>query len=211
MPGDLSPLFRTVVAWGVVDRHRYRDEDCASTLDRPTEALLNRFRARYGLAVGFVSMESVNISPNVSAGYDAALRVTLAYSALEVLESAIGCVNQVEVNSVACADGLRSERMIKLRDTLLREGKRDKKQLMRDLETLYADNEIRDVRPAVERIRNQFSHGVFTPSAAGLDKSRHARAIVEELAACTTSATDARFNAWVQQRIRLRRQLNSPS
>lgn len=58
-------------------------------------------------------------------------------------------------------------------------------------------NDVTDVRPVAEALRNVVFHGDFTPGGAGLARSGAARAWTRQLSESVLDTVEADFAAWV--------------
>ena len=160
---------------------------------------LARFRARYVLSSDIQPITIDGSSAGLNDAYFACLRVTLAYTALDALESTLKIEKHIKFSDANIASGFRAQRNEILRvlvplgsDAKLRPNERSFLRFM--------DGEHEDLRPAVYAIRNLMSHGTLTANRLGLDKSKARRRLVHELAEVTLSACDKRFAEFVIQR-----------
>lgn len=173
--------------------------------ETPPSGDLNRFAARYRMARKFEAVTFNGFSPGVCAGYSSALRVGLAYSALESLEACVGgAAKDIRIRSEALASRLRDRRHGPLRELLVREPTspvdlKRSRMLRQDLANLFADDSETDVRPVVERIRHLVFHGVFSAHGGGLARSKAIRETVDGLSEEVFAATDAYFTAFVDR------------
>ena len=86
---------------------RYVDK-MASAGGKP-KTKFSRFRARFILAKNLESISVAGLSEGTSRAYFAVLRLTLAFTALEALENAIGCKNQIKVIDDMLATQIRRQ------------------------------------------------------------------------------------------------------
>jgi len=153
---------------------------------------LARFRARYRLAG---SLESVTFSGYGQAtvdGYTAALRVGLAYSALETLESSVRVEEwSVAVSNAELRDRYLSQRLTKLREWI--QGEQFKWMLQQRLDALSA-GESDDVRSLAEAIRHKTFHGGLSAHGAGVATSKTSLAFLNDLAQAVLDASDREFS-----------------
>lgn len=175
------------------DWKRYRGLVQAGVLDE--DGNLNRFAARYRMASKLEGVRFTGFSATTQAGYTEGLRVTLAYSALEALESVVQSLGRgVIVDSPTLADVFRSQRCSRLRthlDLLLA----DKKLKARICE--LEDESVTDVRPVAQGLRVVVAHGSFSPDGSGLSRSRTTHKFVADLAQEVIASTDRHFTAWL--------------
>ena len=163
--------------------------------DLAMDAGVNRFAARYRMARQLREVSFEGISEKAQAGYTTGLRLSLAYAALDALETAIDSkLGSTLMPSVELSGRLRSSRSTALQQAL--QSSSASKRLAQRIETLLSSPDNQDVRPAVERLRHVFVHGEFTPYGAGLATSAWIRRLVDDLAIETLAASDHRFTEW---------------
>lgn len=155
---------------------------------------LNRFAARFRMAAGMRSVAYPGMGAATAEGYSVALRVALAYTALEAWEKAMGLAKQTVIEDDVLAGDFRNAELSRLREHLLgasRSGMRGRVALV------VAGEEVTDVRPLAEALRNVVFHGDFTPGGAGLTRSAAARAWARRLSQAVLGTVEADFQAWV--------------
>lgn len=166
---------------------------------------LSRFKARYSLAINFQELTLSQGSQGLQDSYSSALRVTLAYTALESLETALGTRNQTSIFNNEIAQEFRNPRNAKLMKALIYgQSKRDMTTSQKEL-ARFSRNESDDLRPIVYSIRNLMSHGTLTAAGLDLSPSKTRRALLDRLAIATLEGTNDRFTKHV---LKLRRKLN---
>lgn len=156
---------------------------------------LNRFAARFRMASGMRSVAYPGMGRVTAEGYSVALRVALAYTALEAWEKAMHLGKQTAVDDEELAGDFRSAGLARLREHLLaasRPGLRSRVALV------AGKDEVIDVRPVAEALRNVVFHGDFTPGGAGLTRSAVARAWTRRLSQAVLVTVEADFEAWVE-------------
>lgn len=164
--------------------------------DLPENPRVNRFAARYRLAGALRGVDFHGISEATTAGFERGLRLTLSYSALEALESSLPPGEQkARVVDPVLAARLRDPANRKFTELLL-EDRDERSKLAGRIDAVLAGWD-EDLRPVVEKARHLVAHGVFTAHGSGLATSAKRRAVVDELAAATLRAADARFTEWV--------------
>lgn len=155
---------------------------------------LNRFAARFRMASGMRAVTYPSMGRATAEGYSVALRVALAYTALEAWEKAMGRGKQTVVEDADLAGDFRGPGLTRLRAHLVaasRSGLRGRVALV-----IEADD-ITDVRPVAEALRNVVFHGDFTPGGAGLARSGAARTWTRRLSDSVLDTVEADFAAWV--------------
>ncbi|NBY14739.1 MAG: hypothetical protein EBQ72_00070, partial [Actinobacteria bacterium] len=135
-------------------------------------AAFSRFRARYKLARGLESITVERMAQATVDSYFVALRVTLAYTALESLESALLVGPGTQVTDEKLLEQLLAERNSEMCEALLNSidpkfhpNEREKFQKL-------LDGESKNLRIAAYAVRNLMAHGVLTANRLGLDKSK---------------------------------------
>jgi hypothetical protein len=161
-----------------------------------TRRQLNRFYARYRLAVRFDAVHAHGYSEKALRGYAAGLRLMAAYSAAELLGEAIADkITSWEIPDPTLATTLRR---VLLRpatnpsDLFSQDGLRKKLQLFMGGES--------DVRIAATALRVMVAHGTFTPT--GTDSLTKAGAdALQRLSDALLKECERRFGAWLQERL----------
>lgn len=162
------------------------------------QAKFSRFRARFMLAKNLESIAIKGMSVGTSDAYFAALRVTLAFTALEALEIAIGCKNQIKVVDKNLASQIR-KRHTKIISTIevsvSKNGTNDMKKSL----DLFKENRSDDLLPFVYGFRNLMAHGQFTPNHFGLAQAPLRIKLINDIADATLGAVDERFTKFVKK------------
>jgi hypothetical protein len=163
---------------------------------RVTRATFSRFYARHRLARNFQSICADSYSKQTLSGYSAGFRLLLAYSAAELLASAVNHkLSNWKIHHPEVAG--------KLRTTLMKPVERAE-QLFKDrtLKTklsafMEGDN---NVFPAATVLRVMVAHGTFTPS--GTDSlSRAGAGHVDALSSLLLTESGEQFQRWLSERI----------
>jgi hypothetical protein len=168
-----------------------------STGGKP-QAKFSRFRARFIVAKNLESISIKDMSVGTSDAYFAALRVTLAFTALEALENAIGCKNQIKVSDITLARQIRMRHtkiISAIEVSLNKNGTYEMKNSM----ALFKENISDDVLPFVYGFRNLMAHGQFTPNHFGLTNAPLRIKLINDLSDATLDALDDRFTQYVRK------------
>ena len=163
----------------------------------PNFAAFSRFRARYMLADGLESMTVSDLGQATTESYFAALRVTLAYTALEAYEKAA----KTGPNSKVLNTHIRTSLLNLQNHAMLKE-------LFRTIHPTHHSKEHRafqsflsekseSLRPVAYAIRNLMSHGTLTAHRLGLDQSKTRRSLLNELAYEVLRTADNEFHKYV--------------
>lgn len=148
---------------------------------------LARFAARYRLAGQISSIELLGFSAASSESYTVAMRIALAYSAVEILEAKIG-KNKLAVLDAKLAEKFKSH---KLEATLAYLEGESNPSLKKQLAKFRKSKGDSNVSPVIRAIRHSMFHGQFTPTAAGLEVRYRRQALIELELALFKSLNDA--------------------
>ena len=129
-----------------------------------TDVNLVQFATRYRFAGQLNGIDLLNSSDETQETYLLALRIALAYSALEQLEKALSN-KRVAVKSIAIANGFRSSSLKKFREFLVENSETN---LRNRLITVIESAKNSDVRSVIEALRHTMFHGRLNPTASGL-------------------------------------------
>ena len=162
-------------------------------------AAFSRYRARFRLARGLSAIEVDGLAQSTVDSYFVALRVTLAYTALESLETALDVGRETQVIDAKLLTQFLDERNLDMRMALLESisAKEPSKERLQFQKLL--DGEVKNLRIAAYAIRNLMAHGVLTANRLGLDKSKTRRKLLNDLANCVLNTTDDRFTKHVSE------------
>ena len=105
-----------------------------------------------------------------------ALRISLAYSALEQLESFLE-KKRIPIKSPECASAFKARELSKFRVFLLETSDTSLRNRIEKLSKSLGDQ---DVRPVIEALRHTMFHGRFNPSATDL-RSKAGRSFLSDL------------------------------
>jgi hypothetical protein len=157
----------------------------ARALGAKPQAKEARFAARYKFAGQLVSIEIAGNAEATSDSYLQALRLALAYSALESLEALVGRKG-LAIKSIKLAAEARGSKLSKLKEFLKSESE---PKMARRLEVFY-ESSSSDLRPVIEALRHSMFHGQFNPSATGISNAS-SRSFIEELCQATFKLMDS--------------------
>jgi hypothetical protein len=143
--------------------------------DEPDGNLV-QFATRYSFAGQLNGIELLNSSEETQETYLLALRIALAYSALEQLEKALSN-KQAAVKSTAIASAFRSNSLKRFREFLV---ENSETKLRNRLMTVVESAKNSDVRAVIESLRHTMFHGRLNPTASGL-RSKVARNFLASL------------------------------
>jgi hypothetical protein len=170
--------------------------DGAGFCSSETRATMNRFYARYRLALGFEAVHVRGYSEQALRGYTAGLRLLAAYSASEVLGRATD--NEIPnwgIIDPKLATGLRKSLA---GATANASGIFANRNLKKRLDPFMEGDD--DVRVAATALRVMVAHGTFTPT--GTDSLTKAGAhALQQLSDVLLQQCDQRFNAWLGQKL----------
>lgn len=158
---------------------------------------LNIFATRFMLAKNFPDFQFRDFSRSTSDAYQIALRVSLSYTALESLEGAIGCPNQISITSSTLVTVFRSDLFKGFFNAILLAKEVEKREKENIKRILSGEND--DLRPIVYAIRNLMFHGTLTANALTLTSSVRRRQALDELSTSVLDCVDQRFTLYVSK------------
>jgi len=160
-------------------------------------AAFSRYRARYKLARGLSAIEVEGLAESTVESYFVALRVTLAYTALESLETAQSVGRETQVLDAKLLAQLLDKRNSDMCKALLESiSSTDHSKERVEFQKLL-DGDSKNLRIAAYAIRNLMAHGVLTAHRLGLDKSKARRQMLNDLADCVLNTANDRFTKHV--------------
>ena len=165
-------------------------------------AAFSRYRARYKLACGLSAIEVQGLAQNTVESYFVELRVTLAYTALESLETALAVGRETQVIDAKILTQLLDKRNSDMCNALLESiSTKDHSKERLQFQKLL-NGEFRNLRIAAYAIRNLMAHGVLTANRLGLDKSKSRRKLLNDIANCVFNTADDRFTKHVSDLVK---------
>lgn len=167
--------------------------------DLPSDSRLARFAARYRVARQLRRIEFEGLGARTEEAYTAVMRVSLAYSALESMETAPGIPpKSIRVVDADVARRIRDPHHRSLRAFLESPEVRPN---LRDRVGTLLNTESSDVRPAAEIIRNALFHGPLTAHGSGVAISRSLLQLMDDLADSVLDASSERFADWLSEQL----------
>lgn len=164
---------------------------------RPDSAFA-RFNARFNLATSFEGVLFAGVSDRTVQAYSSGIRVALAYSALEALESALGKrIAQTRMPDESLARRYRSRTCNGLRELL--EESTHAAQVQHQLQVLAANQHADDVMPVAAAVRHLVFHGDFTAHGFGAAQSAVVRKFLEDLANALITRADDQFELYLDR------------
>lgn len=154
--------------------------------ERP-DSKLAKSAARYRFAKHLNRVEITATSRRNEDAYTKALRLSLAYSALEPLIAAKSLKGSISVSSQENAQLFRGPRLKKFREFLVQNSREDGSG--KSLNKMIDSAGSADVLPVVVAIRHLMFHGVLNPTAAGIG-TKTALAFLDELASAVFAEID---------------------
>lgn len=165
--------------------------------------LLSKYKARrkYVLALRSTNLEGLGVG--VSEGYFVMLKLSLAFSAVEMLARVISRKGQLGIQNEVVVKAINVGKFDKLivathNDNKRRFSKVDEADLQR-WRNLPLDSDLTDF---VYQCRNFIFHGSYTPTETGLASSARLRALVLDLAMSTLDAGELALQNWVRKKSR---------
>jgi hypothetical protein len=134
------------------------------------------FFARYRLLKEFSGVEFHTIKGQTARGYESALKLGLAHTALESLQMARPGSHAIAIKNKGAARLVRKLRGSQFEDFLAKTSTAPA--LKKRLGQMFASQNIMDLTPMVEATRNSVFHGSFTPYSAGFTKNADVRLLM---------------------------------
>ncbi len=135
------------------------------------------FFARYRLLKELSGVEFHSIKGQTARGYESALKLGLAHTALESPQKARPGSHALPVKNKEAARLVRKLRGSQFEEFL---GKTSTAPALRErLGQMFASQNIMDLPALVEAIRNSVFHGSFTPYSAGFTKNADVRLLMD--------------------------------
>lgn len=190
-------------AWN--DFSEYVSDHCLEW-GETANAKLSRANARYRAAKD-MEISFPGYRDTTADGYSDLLRVSVAYSALEVLDKAISAhVKEFESPSIGyirliderLADSCENRVYSRLFDSL--ENNLSSSHLKAEVRDLHSGNsETGDITCLVKSIRHLTFHGQFTPATIGYKTGNEVHSLMSDLRGMTLAEVDSYFCKWVRR------------
>lgn len=135
------------------------------------------FFARYRLLKEFSGVEFHSVKGYTARGYESALKLGLAHTALEALQKARPGSHAIPVKNKEAARLVRKLRGSQFEDFLAKTSTAPA--LRKRLGQMFASQNIMDLTSLIEAIRNSVFHGSFTPYSAGFTKNAEVRLLMD--------------------------------
>lgn len=162
------------------------------------ESAFARFNARFNLATSFEGVTLTGVSERTAQAYSSGIRVALAYSALEALDSALGKrIARTRLSDEGLARRYRSRTCESLRGLL--EESTHASQVQSQLLALATDPDGEDVMPVAAAVRHLVFHGDFTAHGSGAAQSAGVRTFLDDLADSLISQADDQFELYLDR------------
>jgi hypothetical protein len=148
---------------------------CVANSEKPL-AEYARFASRFELSSQIETISIHGYSTQSTTAYTELLRLSLAYSAIEVLNNIPVEVRIKSIKNPSCAEAFKSVKLEGLRDFLIsNSGTKLRNRLIK----LVSSVNDSDVLPIVEAIRHCMFHGVLNPHRAKISSKASLEFIVE--------------------------------
>lgn len=134
------------------------------------------FFARYRLLAEFSGVEFHSLKGNTAKGYEIALKLGLAHTALEALQNARPG-QSIVIKDKQSARIVRNLRGSQFEDFLVNSSRASG--LKTRIQQMFASKNIMDLSPMIEAIRNSVFHGSFTPYSAGYTRNAEIRLLMD--------------------------------
>ena len=167
--------------------------------------LLSKYKARSEFAIGLRNTKNESLTLDTSEAYFAMLKLSLVYSALELLDNATGKSGNLQVRSMKFSYDLKHGRFKKLIDQILiSTPANSKSKVLRIIENLeYKDWEVGgpNLYEFIGLCRHLMFHGVFSPSGSGLSRSPRKVQSLIGLSYDAIQAGDEFLEKWLDKKI----------
>ena len=135
------------------------------------------FFARYRLVSEIQGLKFHSLKGLTAEGYELALKVGLAHTALEALQNALEGDHVIVVRDARASRILRGLRNTQFEDFLVKSCK--SRNLKARVEAMFASQKPMDLIPLVEAVRNSVFHGGFTPHSSMLTRNPDVRILFD--------------------------------
>jgi len=159
-------------------------------------AKASRYRARLQLAIGFRDLPLANVSIATAESYFVLVKLALAYSALEALESLTG-KNSVRVTDKLFHHALCQGQFEQLIQHLIAAAKDQRRPTDEELAKYMGLEAPQDLTPIVKHSRHAVFHASATPNSLKLQSSPERRRLLLGLANSTLAACENSFDRFV--------------
>ena len=156
---------------------------------------LNIFAARYAMAKALPEFSFNDFSSATSDGYYVALKLSLAYTAFESLESAINENKRLKILSKEIAIELRNKSNASLLTSIVNHKNVDQSLKRKLIGFINQDDD--DLRYFIYCVRNLMFHGSLTSNLLKLNQSKKRRKMLRDLSELTLEVADTRFTKYV--------------
>lgn len=149
---------------------------CVANSEKPLPEYA-RFASRFELSSQIETISIHGYSAQSSAAYTELLRLSLAYSAIEVFNNIPAEAKIRSIKNLGCAKAFKSVKLAGLRDFLISNSGTKLRSRLNKLVSSVNDS---DVLPVIESIRHCMFHGVLNPHRAKIS-SKASLEFIEEL------------------------------
>ena len=175
-----------------------------SLLSEDEFSLLVKYKARKKYVTGLESTNIVGLSHSVSEGYFAMLKLSLSFSAVEMLCTVISRKGNLGIRHQRFTEALNEGLFDKLLQGIDNDSKRRYPRTSHtELESWKSLPADADLTKFIYQCRNYMFHGSFTPSEAGLTSVR-LRSLLLELSLATLDAGEDALLTWTRKQLRNR-------
>lgn len=165
--------------------------------------LLAKYRARRRYVLGFRSTKIDGLGVGVTEGYFVMLKVSLAFSAVEMLAKVISRKGQLGIHNESVVRAINSGKFDKMLDSIERDNVRRFGPASTPQSFKGGPIPLNsDLTAFVYMLRNFHFHGSFTPTETGLASSSRLRTLMLDLAISTLDAGEVALQKWVRKKSR---------
>lgn len=164
----------------------------------PTDfVLLTKYRGRCKYVRGLSTANIEGLGEKVSDGYFVMLKLSLAFSAIEMIATVTNRRNNLGIRSISVVKAMHSGKFDKLLRAIDRDNDRRYPNSTSSEYGRWSEMSISgDLTRFVAQCRNFMVHGSFSPSESGFSDSKLLRSLILELADETLVAGDKALELW---------------
>jgi len=172
-----------------------------SSLTRDEFALLSKYRARSLYSRNLRQAHVEQLSKATADSYLVMLRLSLAYTAIEMLDTATGSGRGIKIQDQSTSRALESGFLDALIEAIRKSTPKDKLTKVNDSLSLYKHGLEVNLLYFAEFCRHLMFHGAFSPNETKLTSSIKRRALIAQLTISMLDAGDSHLNSWLSKKI----------
>lgn len=175
-------------------------------LEPRTLELLSKYKARSTFASGLRNAPNESLGIESAESYFVLLKLSLAYSSLELLKDATGKSSALKVTnfrvSYELASGKFHKLLLQIEQATPSLSKVKVQNILTRLTAKSSGIQTENLYEFIGLCSHLMSHGIFTPAGSGLSRSRYHRQLLLGLSNEALRAGDAFLEAWIAKKER---------